>query len=52
MKITIQNYDRQVTVDTGHDDMDIYEVGTELRYLLVAVGFHPESVKEILPEEE
>ena len=53
MKISIKSQDekREVSI-TCEEDIDIYEMAEELTGLLIAWGFAPESVKEILPDED
>lgn len=48
MKISISdnNNERTVQVDTGCDGLDILGVARELRGLLIAYGFHENSVDE------
>jgi hypothetical protein len=54
MKITLESTqstytDNRVTVSSGSDDLDIFEVAQSiLRPALLAYGFAPESVNEIL----
>lgn len=51
MKITIQHYKTTAHVELEDEGADIYEVGEILKGLLVAVGFHPTSVDELIPTE-
>jgi len=52
MRITIESLDnkRKAIIET-HEYIDIYEIAEELRGLLIAWGYHSNTVKEILPEE-
>ena len=51
MKISLELYNTSVTVEKDSDDLTIYEMAEVLRSLLVAVGFHENSVLDILPDE-
>ena len=39
----------RVEIDSYHDDLTITEAGEILRYLLLAWGFHPDNVDELIP---
>jgi hypothetical protein len=46
MKITIQSYGNEYSVQTKHDGISLAEMMDCFRGLLVQAGFHPESVDE------
>ena len=50
MKIIIQSLETEVSI-TLSDESDIYEVGEKLKGLLVAYGFHPNNVDELIDVE-
>ena len=58
MKITLEPSSEQipnqqtVTLQVPRDDLSIREVAELLRGALVAYGFHPGNVDEIMPEEQ
>lgn len=41
-----------VSLETPHDDLDISEIVRLLRGALVAWGFHPANVDDLIPPEE
>ena len=51
MKLTLQSYDKQYTVETPGDDLDIVEMANTFKGLLVQAGFHPASVESIFAED-
>ena len=51
MKITIEG-DRDGASVWLSDDSDIYEVAEKLRGLLIAYGFHENSVDDIIKNDE
>jgi hypothetical protein len=49
---TIDNADKEIFVEIGFsDEIDIHDIAIELRKLLYGLGYHHESIMEILPEE-
>lgn len=52
MKITLVQYKKSYSVEESRDDLDIFEVCTLLRGLLIAAGFDTDSVHKVLPEVE
>jgi hypothetical protein len=52
MKITIEQYDEKRSVENQYDDLDIWEVASLLKAVLVLIGHHPETVEKIFKEEE
>jgi hypothetical protein len=52
MRLTIEGTAAQeghaATVTDSSDDLDIDEVGSLIRSLLLAWGFHPESVNDLI----
>ena len=50
MTLSIKDKDREVSI-TVPMDIDVYELQRELRGLLIAWGFSPQTVEEILPED-
>jgi len=48
MKISLEHYDGEVVVfDNIPNDLDVHEIGERLERLLLAIGYHPESVKDM-----
>jgi len=45
MKLTIEELERKVTIE-ALDGLDICEIMQEIRGLLIAIGYHPDSVVE------
>ena len=52
MKITLEHYGQTFSAEDSRDDLNIVEVRPLLVGLLVAAGFHPDTVEEILPRPE
>ena len=52
MKITIQQYDKTVTIETAHEGADINEVMNDLKGMLVAIGYHPHSIESAFANDE
>ena len=51
MKITVTAYGTTVSIEEERDDLTIQELGILLRKLTLALGYHPDSVSEILDED-
>ena len=49
MKITVEQENRKFTLEIP-EDLDIYEMADEMRIILYAMTFCPESVQKIIPE--
>jgi hypothetical protein len=47
MKIEIELYGEKFTWSSDHDGYDVYTIAEKLKGLLVASGFHPNSVDQI-----
>ena len=47
MKITIEHHNSTVTSETSDGD-DIFEVVMHIKSLLVAAGFHPKTVEDVI----
>ena len=52
MKITFEDNNFTVTIDSRREDEDIHEVAELLKAGLLALTFHPESVKSVFAEED
>jgi hypothetical protein len=58
MRITIEStvsepiYSTKAVVEVPYDDLDIHQVEEQLKALLVAYGFHPDTVDELFYGEE
>ena len=50
MKIIVEQTEQTVTYEVS-EDIDIYRIANVLKTLLYAIGYHPDSIEEILPEE-
>lgn len=50
MKLTHESYGIITTIETDHDDTDMEEMITHVRHLLLAIGFHPDTIKEYLED--
>ena len=48
---TVQDKQHCVVIQHQSDELDIGEVAVLLRSALIAYGFHPDIVNEILPED-
>lgn len=51
MKLTLNSYENQYTIETTGDDLNIVEMANMFRGLLVQAGFHPASVESIFAED-
>lgn len=52
MKITINQYDEEHSVENRRDDLDIWEVALMLKALLKLVGFHEDLIDQVIKDEE
>ena len=50
MKITATAHGTTVSIEDEKDDLNIQELGLLLRKLTLALGYHPDTVSEILDE--
>lgn len=51
MTFTITHYGVEHSIRYERDDLSLHEAAFVLRNLLLSVGYHPESVEELLPED-
>ena len=51
MTFSITHYDSTFTITTKDDDLTVDEAVSQLRALLLAVGYHESSVAQALNEE-
>lgn len=51
MRITLTAYKRTTTIEWDHDDLNGDDLAEGLKSLLLASGWHPETVKGIFNEE-
>ena len=51
MKLILQQQDKTVTIETEHDGHSLSEMVTEVRCLLMAQDYHPDSVRSQIPDE-
>lgn len=52
MKITLEQLGTTVTIETEGDCQTVYEMADYCRELMLAQGYHPDSVSEAFPTEE
>jgi len=52
VKITYEAYGATSVVTTDHDDVDAAEVQQLLVQMLLGAGWHPETVKSIINQED
>jgi hypothetical protein len=53
MKLTAEAYDRKITIESPHDDMDIYDMWTDfIKPLLLGLTYTEKTVDGLLNEEE
>lgn len=52
MKLILEQHGTTVTIETEGDCQTIYEMADYCRELLLAQGYHPDSVSEAFPTEE
>ena len=50
-KITATNYDKTVTIELDHSDVDIEELYETFRGIALALGYDQENVDEVCPRE-
>ena len=48
MKLSIEQYGVEYSISNLPDDLDIYEMAQNLRQMLLCIGFHKDSIDEIL----
>lgn len=46
MKLILEHYEEQYTIETSRSNYDIHEVIDLVERLLLSAGYHPESVKD------
>ena len=51
MKISIELHGQTYTFESDHDALDIDEITTNFKGLLVAAGFHPQCVDQAISSE-
>ena len=51
MKLTLTQQDKTVTIETEHDNHSLSDMVIELRCLLMAQDYHPDSVRSQVPDE-
>jgi len=50
-RITIEHYDKKVSIEVDHSDVSMDDLWDMLRQITLAVGYHPETVKEYFDEQ-
>ena len=51
MKLSLEMHGLKTIIEEDRDDYDVFEMAVFLRNILLAQGFHPESVDKILAAE-
>ena len=46
MKITIEHYDKEVSLSTKHDDITAIQLAEIMQRMCQALGYHPQSIGE------
>lgn len=47
-RITIEHWDQKVSIEVNSSQVTLDEVGTLLQQLLMAAGFDPDSIREMI----
>ena len=50
MKITIEHYDKEVSLSTTHDDITASQIAEIMQRMCHALGYYPRSIGEALYE--
>lgn len=50
-RITIEHYDKKITMEVDHSDVTMDDLFTMLRQITLAVGYHPNTVEEYFGED-
>ena len=50
MRIQVEAYDNKLTWETKHDDLDINEILDIWEKLMIALTYHPDSIKRAIVE--
>lgn len=50
-RITIEQYDKKVSIEMEHSDVSMDELFTIIRQLCMAAGYHPNTVDEYFGED-
>jgi len=51
MKLSHESYGEKVTIEIDHDDIDMEKMYHLIQKLLLAVGYHSDTVKEYFEEQ-
>jgi len=52
MKLSLKQYEKTVTIETERDDLTMPELANEFMCLAMAQDYHPEVVKECVPDQD